>query len=502
MTARFTLAELPEATKARAINLPRFTNERFSISTDSRKLSADNVFLPLVGDRFDGHDFLSSLSEQGVSIAFCERRYYDAHPTAKETFANVTLLLVEDTLDALQDLARFHRKRSSAKIIGLTGSSGKSTMKEYLFHVFKQAHQTQATFGNHNNDIGVAQTLLAIEADTEIAIVEMGMRGLGQIRRLTKMAEPDLGLLINIGPAHIELLGTLENTAIAKCELVEGVKSTLVSNGDDPYLEARLAETPLTHLTHLRYHLKDAQNKVALPDGTFQFTVKGVDFKSPLPGEHQVSNLLGVITVANAFGLSTQAVADALASFASQSGRFELVDLGNGNTLINDAYNANPTSMKASLDAFFASTLEPHQARVLILGGMKELGDASPAYHADVVESVKGAKDLRAVVLIGEEWQGLPLPKTSAIYADTEGFLQALQASQVQALNALDAKETIAYFLKGSRFHALERLIPSLESYKNLGESLQLSSSSSLRSHASPMAGYARRRDTSSDGAS
>jgi UDP-N-acetylmuramoyl-tripeptide--D-alanyl-D-alanine ligase len=473
MTATFTLAELVEATKARAMNLPRFTDERFSISTDSRHVTAEQVFLPLVGERFDGHDFLALLGEKGVSIAFCEQRYYDAHPTAKETFSNVTLLLVEDTLDTLQDLAHFHRKRSSAKIIALTGSSGKSTMKEYLFHVFKQAHQTQATFGNHNNDIGVAQTLLAIEADTEIAIVEMGMRGLGQIRRLTKMAEPDLGLLINIGPAHIERLGTLENTAIAKCELVEGLQSTLVSNGDDPYLEARLAEIPLTHLTHFRYQLKDAQHKVALPDGTFQFTVEGVDFKSPLPGEHQVSNLLGVITIANAMGLSTQAVADALASFASHSGRFERVELGNGNTLINDAYNANPTSMKASLDAFFASTLEPNQARVLILGSMKELGEASTAYHAEVIESVKGAKDLRAVVLIDEEWQDLLLPDTSFVYSDTEGFLQALQASQVQALNALDAKETIAYFLKGSRFHALERLIPSLESYKKSSQTLE-----------------------------
>ena len=466
MTATFTLAELVAATQARTINLPRFTEERFSISTDSRHVTAEQVFLPLVGERFDGHDFLALLVEKGVSIAFCEQRYYDAHPTVKETFSKVTLLLVEDTLDALQDLARFHRKRSSAKIIGLTGSSGKSTMKEYLFHVFKQAHQTQATFGNHNNDIGVAQTLLAIEADTEIAIVEMGMRGLGQIRRLTKMAEPDLGLLINIGPAHIELLGTLENTAIAKCELVEGVKSTLVSNGDDPYLEARLAETPLTHLTHLRYYLKDAQQKTALPDGTFQFTVEGVDFKSPLPGEHQVSNVLGVITIANAMGVSTQAVADALASFASQSGRFERIELGNGNTLINDAYNANPISMKASLDAFFASSLEPNQARVLILGSMKELGDASPNYHAELVESLKAYSDLRAVVFIGEEWQGLALPEASFVYSDTEQFLEALQASHVSALNALDAKETIAYFLKGSRFHALERLIPDLESYE------------------------------------
>ena len=473
MTAHFTLAELVEATKARAMNLPRLSDERFSISTDSRKLSADNVFLPLVGERFDGHDFLSALSEPGVSIAFCEQRYYDAHPTAKETFANVTLLLVEDTLDALQDLARFHRKRSSAKIIGLTGSSGKSTMKEYLFHVFNQHHHTQATFGNHNNDIGVAQTLLAIEANTEIAIVEMGMRGLGQIRRLTKMAEPDLGLLINIGPAHIELLGTLENTAIAKCELVEGVKSTLVSNGDDPYLEARLAEIPLTHLTHLRYRLQDAQDKTALPDGTFQFTVEGVDFKSPLPGEHQVSNLLGVITVANALGVSTQAVADALASFASQSGRFERVGLGNGNTLINDAYNANPTSMKASLDAFFASTLEPHQARVLILGSMKELGDASSAYHAELVESVKAYKDVGAVVFIGEEWQGLALPDTSFVYGDTEQFSQALQGSHVDVLNTLGEQERIAYFLKGSRFHALECLIPSLESYKKSSQTLE-----------------------------
>jgi UDP-N-acetylmuramoyl-tripeptide--D-alanyl-D-alanine ligase len=465
MTATFSFAELVQATQARVLQPPPAPDRRFSIGTDSRHLKAHDLFLPLVGERFDGHDYLGSLGETGVCVAFCEERYYNSHFSQLNALENLTFLLVKDTLEALQALARFHRRRSLATVIGLTGSSGKSTLKEYLFHVFKQSRPTQATLGNYNNDIGVAQTLLALEEDTEIAIVEMGMRGLGQIRRLSLMAEPDIGLLINIGPAHIELLGTLENTAMAKCELVEGLKSTLVSNGNDPYLEARLAELSLAHLTHWRYDMKDAEHMVALPDGTFRFSVEGVAFHSPLPGQHQVSNLLGVIKIAKVLGLSTQAVADALASFTSQSGRFERLQLPNSNTLINDAYNANPASMNASLNAFFATSLEDHPARILILGSMKELGQASLTYHADVYKDAATAQGVQGVVLVGQEWQGLALNENTVIYPTTEDFLHALESFKVDCINTLGHKTPIAYFLKGSRFHALERVIPNLESY-------------------------------------
>jgi UDP-N-acetylmuramoyl-tripeptide--D-alanyl-D-alanine ligase len=465
MTATFSFAELVQATQARVLQPPPAPDRRFSIGTDSRHLKAHDLFLPLVGERFDGHDYLGSLGETGVCVAFCEERYYNSHFSQLNALENLTFLLVKDTLEALQALARFHRRRSLATVIGLTGSSGKSTLKEYLFHVFKQSRPTQATLGNYNNDIGVAQTLLALEEDTEIAIVEMGMRGLGEIRRLSLMAEPDIGLLINIGPAHIELLGTLENTAMAKCELVEGLKSTLVSNGNDPYLEARLAELSLAHLTHWRYDMKDAEHMVALPDGTFRFSVEGVAFHSPLPGKHQVSNLLGVIKIAKVLGLSTQAVADALASFTSQSGRFERLQLPNSNTLINDAYNANPASMNASLNAFFATSLEDHPARILILGSMKELGQASLTYHADVYKDAATAQGVQGVVLVGQEWQGLALNENTVIYPTTEDFLHALESFKVDCINTLGHKTPIAYFLKGSRFHALERVIPYLASY-------------------------------------
>jgi UDP-N-acetylmuramoyl-tripeptide--D-alanyl-D-alanine ligase len=474
--ALFHLAELLEITHGtlhakgdRAL----LETTRYTLSTDSREIEAGTCFIPLVGERFNGHEFLSQLPRLGVALACCERTYYEAHQLELDAMPDLSLLVVEDTLQALQALAQCHRRRCKATIIALTGSSGKTTLKDYLAHVCGHYYKTQATPANHNNDIGVAQTLLSIQAETQVVIIEMGMRGLGQIRRLSLMAEPDIGLLINVGPAHLEQLGSLENTAQAKCELVEGLKHRLISNGEDPYLEQRLAELDLKALSHERYGLTDASPLVSEADGGFRFTFQGVTFTTPLPGRHQVSNLLAVLKVATALNISPTQVAKALESFSPQAGRFARLDLGGGHQLINDAYNANPVSMQASLNALMNTPLPQSppkiSKRVLVLGSMKELGEESVAYHQALLDEIRQfpLEQIAGIVCIGEPFGDLAPLAGDFFYAyfeETAGFDHALQKEAFLEKHALnDSSLVLEWFLKGSRFHQLETLIPTLE---------------------------------------
>jgi len=470
--ASFTLQELIDATQATVtvkhddfqLNTPAYT-----VSTDSRTLQSGQVFLPLVGESFDGHRFLDQLDTHGVSIAVCSKAYATLNLDKIKKLTTLTLLLVDDTLEAYQAIARFHRRRlTKTTIIGLTGSSGKTTMKDYLRQILCHQFTTQATLKNYNNDVGVPQTLLSIAPETEVAIIEMGMRGLGEIRRLSKTAEPDIAMLINVGPAHIERLGTLDNIIKAKCEILDGLKpeGIFISNGDDEPLQDRLSRRGVKEgQTHIRYCFADTSSIEPLPDARARFTVEGVTMETPLPGRHQVSNVLGALKVAKQLGMSGEAVAEALKQYDVQEGRFERVDLGNGHSLINDAYNANPASMHASLSAFLASAPHPENARrVLILGSMKELGNYSRGYHHELVEGMckLHLEKVAVVAFVGTEYDGIPIsisgPSPSMIMqASTENLISRL----FDMLNPQDGP--LEFYLKGSRSHALETLIPRLK---------------------------------------
>ena len=466
----FTYHDLIQATSAKhqgRLDASFFDSQLFTLALDSREVKPTSVFLPLIGERFDAHTFLEGIvahHPQTPQLAFCQRSYYQAHTDILEALPSLGLLVVEATLDALQALANFHRNRCHALVVGLTGSSGKTTMKEYLRHCLGLYKNTQATLHNYNNDIGVAKTLLTIQPEMQVVIVEMGMRGLGQIRRLTRMARPDIGLLINVGPAHIEMLGSLEAIAEAKCELVEGVQSDLVSNGDDALLQARLNALDIRHLSHHRYTQDTAQQLTPLANGCYTFEVDGVPFESKLPGLHQVSNLLGVLAVGRCIGISTEDIAKAFASFVPQAGRFEAIELGGGHCLINDAYNANPASMQASLTALFQSALlKQGMKRFLVLGSMQELGEHSVSYHHALLEQIKAfpAEEIEGVALIGNVFQSLPSDALEST-AFPIHYFEDVQAFE-QILPTFVGRNPVQWFLKGSRSHALETCIPTLQ---------------------------------------
>jgi UDP-N-acetylmuramoyl-tripeptide--D-alanyl-D-alanine ligase len=363
-------------------------------------------------------------------------------------------------------MARHHREKINPLVIAVTGSSGKTTTKEMLYAALSPLKKTMKTEKNFNNEVGVSQTLLALQPDTEILIVEMGMRGLRQICLLSEAARPDVAMINNIGPAHIGLLGSLEAIAHAKLEIAEGLnpdQGLLVINQDTPHLSA-LAPTLWTGKI-VSYSLSEAQNvQPVLESGEegSRFTYAGATVTLSVPGEHMVSNALGVLKVGEALGFSAQALASGLSQFRPEKGRWERVALQGYRDVwvIDDAYNANPDSAKASLKAFL-STVKAGKQHFLVIGGMKELGDFSRNYHEELGLWLAGQPHIDALFTLGEEGQWLADAAANATFPvrhaqDVPHLIRQLSEGSFTLEN------TVLY-LKGSRAYKLDEIPAGLE---------------------------------------
>ncbi len=455
--SRFSFQELLDATGGVSVS-PRRPFDRAPVSTDTRTIAPGDFFLPLAGERFDGHDYLTRAMEAGAIGAFVQRDKFEAHPDWQ---ALPNLIAVPDPVQAYLDVARFYRRQRDPLVVAVTGSSGKTTTKEMLAAALSEVRTTRKTEKNYNNEIGVSQTLLSITPDTELLVVEMGMRGLRQIAPLSRAAEPDVALITNIGPAHIEMLGSLENIARAKLEIAEGLDpqaGVLVINGDDPLL-TRLAPT-LWPGQRLAYHLAEAEDVAPWTDAEGQagirFRYRGEAVSLCLPGEHMVANALGVFKVGEALGFSPAQLAPGLSRFRTEKGRWERQPLpGFENAwVINDAYNANPDSARASLKAFL-QTRQPGQHAVLVLGGMKELGPFSRDYHQELGAWLGQQEGIGALYTVGEEgrWLAEAARRQAPFEVLAEDTVEAVIAQLVR--RPLD--HTVLY-LKGSRAYGLETI--------------------------------------------
>jgi UDP-N-acetylmuramoyl-tripeptide--D-alanyl-D-alanine ligase len=446
MNTLFTLDELIAATGAttRLASLPPAR-----VWTDTRSLAPGDVFVPLVGDRFNGHDYVASALDSGAAAAFASEKH---RPWAQDT----RILWVPDTLLAYMAMGRAHRQRVNPKIVAVTGSSGKTTTKEMLFSALSPFFTAQATEKNFNNDIGVTQTLLSIRPDTTLQIVEMGMRGQGQIARLSVHAQPDIAIVTNIGPAHLEQLGSLQNIALAKCEIFQGLAAGGVGviNGDDELLTAT---APWVYAGKLeRFSVRREATDIA-PDGAgIAFSTRGRRVRLKLPGIHMVANALCVMKVAELLGLDPLAVIPYLEAYEGTEGRYSLTPLpGAANAwVVNDAYNANPSSMRASLEGFLGQPTNGLR-RVLVLGGMKELGDASARYHQELWQWLRGQSGIESIILVGEEW-----PE----YAQADHFpvMRVQSAAHVAKILKPQGLDNVLLLLKGSRAYGLDQVIPLL----------------------------------------
>ena len=348
------------------------------VATDTRKEMAGMLFVPLVGENFDAHDFLDKAVAQGAAAALWQA---DRPRPATE----LPLIEVDDTLLGLQRLAAGYRGELDVRVIGVTGSNGKTSTKDILTAVLSRQFKVQKTLGNLNNHIGLPLMMLLLEEDTEIAVLEMGMNHFGEIELLARLAMPSIGVITNIGESHIEHLGSRGGIADAKCELIEALPAdgTAVLLGDEPLLRERSGKTAAGIVWYGFAEGNDvrATDLVNLGVAGSAFTVAGVRYRLPVPGEHQVGNALAAIAVGRLLGMDAEQIREGLSAAVLTARRLEIKTARLGGTLIDDAYNASPTSMRAALNMLSGM---PNAPKIAVLGGMLELGDESVQMHREI----------------------------------------------------------------------------------------------------------------------
>ncbi|MBW4656370.1 MAG: UDP-N-acetylmuramoyl-tripeptide--D-alanyl-D-alanine ligase [Kaiparowitsia implicata GSE-PSE-MK54-09C] len=381
-----TLAEVIAATAVIGTAPPQLQVRQ--IVTDTRLLQPGQVFLALVGDRFDGHKFLTVARERGAIAAIVSRVPESRVPESlvSEDAGDLPLLLVSDTLAAYQAIARWWRQQFPHPVVAVTGSVGKTTTKELIAAVLGTQGAVLKTQANFNNEIGVPKTLLELDPDRhQFAVIEMGMRAAGEIALLTQIAQPTIGVITNVGTAHIGRLGSEQAIAQAKCELLQAMPSggTAILNYDNARLMATAAQ--VWEGETLVYGLTGGDVQGTLLDAT-TLVVDEMSFALPLPGAHNALNFLAALAVARAAGVDWGAIAQQSVSVQLPQGRAQRLDLPGDVVILDETYNAGLESMLAAL-RLLADT--PATRRIAVLGTMKELGDRAPDFHHQVGVSVR-----------------------------------------------------------------------------------------------------------------
>lgn len=377
------------------------------VCIDSRTVEPGCTFFALPGESSDGHEFLRDALDAGARVLVVTREREELAPVFKAAAPrSVAIIRVNDTVEAVQELARWHRDRLHATVIGITGSTGKTTTKDFLTAVLGTSMKVVATEGNRNNELGMPLTVLAAGTDSKALVVEMGMRGLGQIAHLAEIARPDVGLVTNVGASHIELLGTQEAVAAAKGELVKAIppQGAVFLNGDDAYSESLALESAAPVITYgLGPSCAVRAEAIELDEmSRASFTLVsqhgGCRVSLGVPGKHNVYNALAALAVGLHLGVDAETACAALAETKVSGMRMETVSTASGVTVVNDAYNANPSSMRAAVEALATMA---GQRRVAVLGDMAELGSLSELAHFRIGETVASLR-LDALVTVGE----------------------------------------------------------------------------------------------------
>lgn len=365
---KLNLSEILEAVNAEIIKGDKTNNTKYGFSTDTRTVKQNEIYIPLKGESFDGENFIRDALKKGAAGYFTSDKtkiYYEAQ----------IILYVPDTKEAYLRLARFYKRKINPYTIAVTGSSGKTTVKEMLYSVFKHAGETVKSILNHNNEIGLCQTLSSLEETTKFLIAEMGMRGLGEIELLSKYSEPDIGIIVNAGSAHIGRLGSLLNIAKAKFEIAKYIKNNGILIAHDNELIKQVNDNK--HKT-VYFSLKDVKIKeMTAVSSTFEY--KNNEYTLNVSGEHNIQNALAVIEAGLFKGLSPEIIAKGLLEFSPIEKRWETEEIS-GFNIINDCYNSNPESVKAALKTFL--DLTPSK-KTVVLGDMGELGLNEEEYHVE-----------------------------------------------------------------------------------------------------------------------
>lgn len=359
----------------------------YGVSTDSRQIAQGSIFIPLVGERYDGHDFLSAAAKGGAAGLLIRKDSERGRLFRDET---TTVIVVDDTLKALGDIAHFWRKKFTAPVIAITGSSGKTTTKEMIAEITGLTKNIIKAQGNFNNLVGVPLTLLNIREEHEAVILEMGTNRRGEIERLTRIAEPDIGLITNIGPAHLDGLKSLDIVREEKCDLFKNMADSGVAiiNMDDDAIGTSVNIRPGKSITFGLTRNADVSAENIRRRGSLgvSFILRIKETREEIhlsaSGEHNIYNALAAAASSWAMGITHPNICQGLTAFRPVSGRMEIRQLKNGAFIINDTYNANPASVREALKAL--RDLRGNHRGTVVLGDMLELGDYACQMHEDI----------------------------------------------------------------------------------------------------------------------
>ena len=437
------LSEIALATKGKVLGADVEIN---SVGTDSRAIESGQLFVALKGENFDGHDYAGQSLQQGACAVMVSQEV--AGPA----------VLVKDTRLALGDLSAYWRNKFSMPVVAITGSNGKTTVKEMLASILKVAAgddaKVLATQGNLNNDIGLPLTMLKIEQQHEYAVLEMGMNHRGEIRYLTKLAKPNVALVNNAGSAHIGELGSYEAIAEAKGEIFEGLAKDGIAiiNADDVFADfwKKLAAQNKQMTFGLNQQANvSARYQLNVMNSNIEMTtpIGNVNFDLPAPGEHNVRNALAAATAALALNVPLNKIAEGLTHFAGVKGRLQSKAGFAGAKVIDDTYNANPLSMKAAIDVLAGN----QGTRIFVMGDMAELGDDAAEMHAEIGAYAKAAK-IQTFYALGQ----LTPEATKAFGASGKHFERV--ETLVDALRK-EMNSNVTVLVKGSRSARMERVV-------------------------------------------
>ena len=408
------------------------------VVTDSRKIKNNCIFFSLKGENFNGNEFANSAVEKGAMLAVVDEKKFSQN---KENY-----ILVENCLETLQNLANFHRKKLNTKIIGITGSNGKTTTKELINSVLKTHFITYCTKGNLNNHIGVPLSLLEISKNTEVAIIEMGANHIGEIKLLSEIVEPDYGYITNFGKAHLEGFGSEEGVIKGKTELYKFLfkrNGFIFYNSDDK---------------KQKYLLSDYKNKFGfgIKSSDLNYTIKSENptiilevnnniIESTLFGNYNIQNIISAVTIGMYLQIPIEKISNGISNYISSNNRSQIVEI-NSNKIILDAYNANPSSMLLAIKSFEKSKL---QNKVLILGDMFELGQYENKFHQEIIDYCENL-NINRVFLVGKIFS-----KT----IHSRKFLSSANYIELSKRKEFKEIKNSNLLIKGSRGIQLEKLL-------------------------------------------
>ena len=454
--AMFTDAEVVLATGARILQQGRRDMLYRNVTTDTRTVGEDDLFAALKGEKFDGHDFIEQAVSDGAAGVIVEdaaRLYPDG---------DYTIFVVKNTRKAYQDLALFHRRRFSIPVVAVTGSAGKTSTRALIATVLEQKYNVLQTEKNFNNEIGLPRTLLQLTKEHGACVVELGMRGLGQIKELADIAEPTVGVVTNVGKSHIELLGSQAQIARAKVELVEALGSdgTAVLNQDDKRVAAMAGKCKgkvvgfgiINDAPVMAGTIKNSEKGLSFTCRCFD---QVIDVHMAVIGTHNVYNALAAVAVGRLLGLSEHQMQKGLAEYKGVPMRQELVNIDNV-VFVNDAYNANPASMKEAVDTLVTLT---GGRKIAVLGGMLELGDWAEKEH-EKIGTYLADKKVDVLIALGDEARFMA--KAAKAAGMNEVYTVTTHAEAAAVLRRI-MRQGDTVLLKGSRGFAMEKILPYIE---------------------------------------